>query len=256
MDMDLRSAWRGGLALALLIGLGGCGESVSPTETTVPTSPPDVIAPEPPAAEPTAPAEPAAPPAEPKTAAATEPAVMPVDLKAFAGEATPAAAGAVALVPMSFEKYREAVTKPDAKLTVVDAWATWCGPCKENFPHLVEMYKKYGKDGLNVVSLSMDDATDPASVKEAKEFLESQGATFTNVLLDAEAGEGFEKLAVNAIPAVFLYSPEGKEIRRFTMDDVDNQFTYEQVDQVVGLLLAGKELPADAPGTPPPGEQK
>src|SRR5262245_35437856 len=39
----------------------------------------------------------------------------------------------------------------DAKFTVVDAWATTCGPCKENFPHLIEMHRKYAKKGLAVI---------------------------------------------------------------------------------------------------------
>ena len=93
---------------------------------------------------------------------------------------------------MSFDEYlSKAVTKPEAKLTIVDAWATWCGPCKENFPHLVEMHKKYASKGLNVVSLSMDDPTDAAAVKEAKAFLEKMDATFTNVLLKEDFGVGF-----------------------------------------------------------------
>ncbi len=46
------------------------------------------------------------------------------------------------------------------KYTLVDAWSTTCGPCKENFPHLVEMNEKYGRKGLQVVSLSLDDITD------------------------------------------------------------------------------------------------
>ena len=50
------------------------------------------------------------------------------------------------------------------KYTIVDAWSTTCGPCKENFPHLVEMHRKYAKKGLAVISLSLDDPTDKAAV--------------------------------------------------------------------------------------------
>ena len=65
-------------------------------------------------------------------------------------------------------------------------------------------------------------------------------AVFTNVLLDESSGEGFEKLNINTIPAVFLYGPDGKEVKRFTMDDPDNQFTYADVEKVLGDLLGGK----------------
>ena len=130
-----------------------------------------------------------------------------------------------------------------AKLTLVDAWATWCGPCKENFPHVVEMHQKYAGKGLAVVSLSMDDRDKPKQVDEALEFLKEKKAVFTNFLLDEDFGVGFEKLDVGAIPAVFLFGPDGKEVKRFTMDDTENQFTYEEVEKVVAALLDGKPIP-------------
>jgi len=126
------------------------------------------------------------------------------------------------------------------KYTVVDAWSTTCGPCKENFPHVLEMHRKYGEKGLAVISLSLDDPTDKAAVAEAERFLKQKQAVFTNVLLDENFGEGFEKLNINAIPAVFVYGPDGKEVKRFTMDDTKNQFTYEEVEKAVVALLHGK----------------
>ncbi len=68
-------------------------------------------------------------------------------------------------------------------------------------------------------------------------FLREKKANFTNYLLDEEPGVGFEKFGVNAIPAVFLYGPDGKEVKRFTMDDPNNQFTYEDVEKTVAALL-------------------
>ena len=59
---------------------------------------------------------------------------------------------------------------------------------------------------------------DKAAVTEAKKFLKAKKATFTNVLLDEGFGDGFEKLNINAIPAVFVYGPDGKEVKRFTME--------------------------------------
>ncbi len=156
----------------------------------------------------------------------------------------------ITLLPMSYEEYREKVaTNPDAKFTIVDAWATWCGPCKENFPHLVEMHEKYADQGLNVASIAMEiDPTDPQTIEEARAFLSEKGANFTNVLLTEQDFGGYEKFDIGTIPAVFLYDPSGKEIRRFTMDDPNNQFTYDEVEQVVTTLLKGEPLPDDAPG--------
>jgi len=126
------------------------------------------------------------------------------------------------------------------KYTMVDAWSTTCGPCKENFPHVLEMHKKYAEKGLAVISLSLDDPSDKAAVAEAEKFLKQKNAVFTNVLLDENFGEGFEKLNINTIPAVFVYGPDGKEVKRFTMDDPNNQFTYADVEKAVGTLLDAK----------------
>jgi thiol-disulfide isomerase/thioredoxin len=128
------------------------------------------------------------------------------------------------------------------KYTLVDAWSTTCGPCKENFPHLVAMHKKFGSKGLQVISLSLDDTTDAKALEEARKFLREKKATFLNVVLDEEFGVGFDKLNINAIPAVFVYGPDGKEIKRFTMDDPDKQFTYEEVDKAITALLDGKPI--------------
>ncbi len=149
---------------------------------------------------------------------------------------------AIKLKPLKWTQFKERLAADkDVKFTLVDVWATTCGPCKENFPHLVEMHQKYASKGLGVLSLTLDDPTDTKAVAAAEEFLREKKAVFTNVLLDEEYGAGYDKLNINTIPAVFLFAPDGSEIKRFTMDDPDNQFTYEEVEKEIAARLASAD---------------
>jgi thiol-disulfide isomerase/thioredoxin len=149
--------------------------------------------------------------------------------------------GDVKLLRFTWKQLQQRLTADKAiKYTLMDVWSTTCGPCKENFPHVLAMHRKFANKGLAVVSLSLDDPTNKHAVAEAEKFLKEKNSVVTNVLLDEESGEGYEKLNINAIPAVFIYGPDGKEVKRFTMDDPNNQFTYDEVEKAVGALLDGK----------------
>lgn len=71
----------------------------------------------------------------------------------------------------------------EGKVVVMSFWATWCGPCKEEMPHLQKMYEAKKDEGLVVLSISTDDAR---SASKVKPFIKKNAYTFP-VLLDKDS---------------------------------------------------------------------
>jgi thiol-disulfide isomerase/thioredoxin len=230
-----QSSWARSLRLAPFLALGlaaaGCNDTTTTSPVNISETPPNVLSP-------------AAPDEGKDAAVKTE--SKPEGSPEGQGSASAPSADKVELIPIKYDEMRKQIAVNKAKLTMIDAWATWCGPCKENFPHVVAMHKQFADQGLNVISLSLDDSTEPKVLEEAKKFLEEQHAVFTNYVLTDEQNAAFDKLNVNGIPAVFLFGPDGQEIKRFTGDDPNDQFTYDQVERTVAAMLKGEPAPSAA----------
>ena len=56
--------------------------------------------------------------------------------------------------PLRLSDYR-------GKVVLLDFWATWCAPCRDEIPRFVEWQTKYGNEGLQVIGVSMDDDLEP-----------------------------------------------------------------------------------------------
>lgn len=89
------------------------------------------------------------------------------------------------------------------RVVVVDVWATWCSPCLERFPHMVQLYNPYKHEDVAFVSMSVDDREDKAAVEQARRFVQRQNATFRNYLMDENVMQSFEKLGVQEFPPCF-----------------------------------------------------
>ncbi|MCW8816304.1 MAG: TlpA family protein disulfide reductase [Ignavibacteriaceae bacterium] len=95
---------------------------------------------------------------------------------------------------------------------LINVWATWCTPCREEFPDLVKIGRSYG-DKVRVVGISVDDS-DVLNSKVIP-FIKNQKADFEIYLLKVVESEDFINLLnkkwSGAIPATFIYDKDGNQ---------------------------------------------
>jgi thiol-disulfide isomerase/thioredoxin len=93
------------------------------------------------------------------------------------------------------------------KVVLLNFWATWCGPCREEIPMLAALQKHYG-DRLAIVGLSIDES--PA--EEVKAFAASLGVNYPVVMSTRELEREFG--GITAVPSTFLVDPQGRILQR------------------------------------------
>ena len=97
---------------------------------------------------------------------------------------------------------------------LVNFWATWCDPCREEFPDLVKIDEDYRAKKLNFVAVSLDDVADIGTA--VPKFLKEMKASMPVVLLNVNDPEPAIKAIDVAwdgqLPATFLYDKEGKVV--------------------------------------------
>jgi peroxiredoxin len=94
------------------------------------------------------------------------------------------------------------LTKMRGKVVLVDFWATWCRPCRDEVPNVVAAYKKYHEKGFEVVGVSLDEDKD-AMLAYTKE----QGMTWPQHF-DGK-GEVSSRYGIQSIPAMWLVDKKG-----------------------------------------------
>ena len=101
------------------------------------------------------------------------------------------------------------------KVILLNFWATWCPPCRQEIPHLNELYNQYKKDGLEVIGIALD----RGGPEEVRNFVEKFKVEYINLIADEAVVEAFSNLPgigpIQGIPITFIIDRKGQICRRF-----------------------------------------
>lgn len=94
------------------------------------------------------------------------------------------------------------------RLVLLNFWASWCGPCREEMPTLSRWQRRYGARGLQVIGVAMDD-----DAQVARQFLRRYPVSYPVIMGDAPLGESYG--GVLGLPTTYLIDGRGRILARY-----------------------------------------
>ena len=126
---------------------------------------------------------------------------------------------------------RDLIDNRNGKVLLLNIWATWCTPCRKEIPDLIRLSNNY-KNSIDVVGISIDY---PEDLKQKiLPFLKKNNVTYTNYISafrkDEDLINFLNKIWGGALPASFIYNPEGK-LLYFIEGKKDYEFFEELINK-------------------------
>lgn len=119
-------------------------------------------------------------------------------------------AAALDIQPIEAPALLDSVRASGSQAVLVNVWASWCIPCRQEFPDLLALEQRLRDRGFRLVFVSADDKN---SLEDARQFLVSQGITRRSFLMSGSEQNFIDTLSPKwsgALPASFVYDHEGK----------------------------------------------
>ena len=112
------------------------------------------------------------------------------------------------------------------KLTIIDFWASWCGPCRQEMPFMLELYDSYQPQGLGIIGISLDEEHD--AWQHASDALGVKWPQMSD--LKGWENEIAQHFQVNSIPHTIVVDQTGKILRRGLRGKQLEEFIAEQLN--------------------------
>ncbi|MDV2683322.1 TlpA disulfide reductase family protein [Alkalihalophilus lindianensis] len=116
----------------------------------------------------------------------------------------------------------------EGRVVVLNMWASWCEPCRDEMPDLMSLQDDYNSQGLDVVTVNMQ--TYERTLNDAPEFIEEMGLTLP-VFFD-EDGVVSDRYGIRVLPTSFIIDRDG-EIKHVIAGEVN----YQMLEELIGPLL-------------------
>ena len=93
------------------------------------------------------------------------------------------------------------------KYVLVDFWASWCGPCRQEIPNLIKVYNQYKGDKFEVLGVATWDKPE-----DTKKAIAQMNIPYPQIMNAQKAGS--DAYGINGIPQIILFGPDGKIVKR------------------------------------------
>lgn len=114
------------------------------------------------------------------------------------------------------------------QVVVLDFFATWCPPCRDSIPHLMDLNRRYGKQGLQVVGMSMDEEGEEV----VRDFVSDKRVTYPVALISDQIASSY---GVRSIPTMYVINKKGVLVERIMGF---NPVIGQNLEQLIKRLLA------------------
>ncbi len=149
--------------------------------------------------------------------------------------ASPGSSDVPALLAVTGEELQERVRSSPAEVVLVNIWATWCLPCREEFPALVRLAKEIPPERLDLVLVSADF---PDQAEVARQFLREQGVSFPSYIKEGKDQEFIDAVSERwsgALPATLVYDRSRRLVRFW-----EGGASFDEFRAAVDMAAAGE----------------